>query len=55
MTKAEVKSMMNDADFNGDGKLDYEEVFKKLFFFNKYSIRWFILVIIKKKCSFYSR
>ena len=35
MTKAEVKSMMNDADFNGDGKLDYEEVFKKLFFFKQ--------------------
>ena len=32
MTKAEVKSMMDDADFNGDGKLDYEEVWRKLFF-----------------------
>lgn len=26
MTKAEVKMMIDDADFNGDGKLDYEEV-----------------------------
>ena len=26
MTKAEVKLMIDDADFNGDGKLDYEEV-----------------------------
>jgi len=26
MTKAEVKNMIEDADFNGDGKLDYEEV-----------------------------
>ena len=26
MTKAEVKSMIQDADFNGDGRLDYEEV-----------------------------
>ena len=26
MTKAEVRSMMEDADYNGDGKLDYYEV-----------------------------
>ena len=29
MTKAEVKTMMDDVDFNGDGRLDYEEVWKQ--------------------------
>ena len=26
MTKSEIKSIMEDADYNGDGKLDYSEV-----------------------------
>ena len=26
MTKSEIKSIMDDADYNGDGKLDYHEV-----------------------------
>ena len=30
MTKSEIKSLMDDADYNGDGKLDYNEVGKCL-------------------------
>ena len=26
MTKSEVRSLMDDSDYNGDGKLDYKEV-----------------------------
>ena len=29
MSESEIKSLMQDADYNGDGKLDYHEVGKQ--------------------------